>query len=500
VIVGRWCIARRAAWYVGALAASALLLAAPAADAQPARATGASVADSAGRRPLTFAAFRERVLANHPVAVQARQAAAGGRAELTFARGGFDPKLEFARDRKVLGGTEYFDYVDAALKIPTFIGSDLKLAFERTAGTFINPDRRTSDRGLLTLGMTVPLGQRIITDERRTALAQARAARDAGDAERDAMLNKLIFSAAKDYGSWYEATERLRIATEGVALARFRLAAVQERLVTGFSPAVDTLEAALELNRREVTLREASAGYYAARQAAESYLWDERGVPVPLGPDDLPVLDGVAIAAPDTTRLSALRAEAERSHPDVRKAEAKLRSVDAERLLATQAVLPFAELSLNSLAGRDDRGALTDRDAWDTNQKVGFYASTPLLFFKERGKLAMTGAKQEAARAERDFVRRLIGLTLNVAANDLAILADLQALQTRNVTQASLLRDAEQERFLNGESTLLVVNLRERLVLDELVKRASIEAKGVSALAALGVALGDFSRLSEFVR
>lgn len=498
--VGRWCTTRGVARLLLTLTSAGWLLAPRAGVSQSAPTSSASTSEPTTRRPLPFAAFRDRILANHPVAVQARQAAAGGRAELTLARGGFDPKLEFARDRKVLSGTEYFDYIDAALKIPTFIGSDLKLAFERTRGTFISGDRRTPERGLLTLGMTVPLGQRLITDERRTALAQARAARDAGDAERDAMLNKLVFTAAKDYGAWYEATERLRIATEGVALARFRLAAVQERLVTGFSPAVDTLEAALELNRREVTLLEAQAGYYAARQAAESYLWDERGAPVPLGPDDQPVLDGVAIVAPDTVRLASLRAEAERSHPDVRKAEAKLRSVDAERLLAAQAVLPFAELSLNSLAGRDNRGALTDRDAWDTNQKVGFYASTPLLFFKERGKLAMTGAKQEAARAERDFVRRLIGLTLNVAAYELGVLASLQARQTSNVTQASLLRDAEQERFLNGESTLLVVNLRERLVLDELVKRASIEAKGISALAALGVALGDFGRLAELAR
>lgn len=456
--------------------------------------------DTATTTPLPFAAFRDRVLANHPVAVQARQAAAGGQAELTFARGGFDPKLEIARDRKVFGGTEYFDYIDAALKIPTFIGSDLKLAFERTRGTYFSTDRRTPERGLLTLGFTVPLGQRILTDERRTALAQARAARDAGEAERDAMLNKLLFAAAKDYAGWYEAWQRLRIATEGIALARFRLEAVRQRLAAGASPAVDTLEATLEVNRRDVTLREASAGYYAARQAAESYLWDERGAPVPLGPDIAPVLDGVTIAAPDTAQLLALRAEVERSHPDVRKAEAKLRSVDAERLLAVQGVLPFAELSLASLAGRNDRGALTDRDAWDENQKVGFYASTPLLFFKERGKLAMTGAKQEAARAERDFVRRLIGLTLGVAANDLAVLAGLQELQAVNVTQATLLRDAEQERFLNGESTLLVVNLRERLVLDELVKRAAIEAKGISALAALGVALGDFRRLADVAR
>jgi outer membrane protein TolC len=450
--------------------------------------------------PLAFAAFSDRVMANHPIAVQARQVEAAARAELTMARGAFDPKLEFARDRKVFGGTEYFDYVDAALKIPTFIGSDLKLAFERTSGRFFQTDRLTPAQGLLTLGLTVPLGQRLLTDERRTALTQAQALRDAGEAERVAMLNKLVASAAKDYAGWYEAWQRLLIAQEGVELARFRLDAVRQRVAAGDSPPVDSLEASLEVRRREVSLGETQATYFAARQLAESYLWTAQGMPEPIDEREVPVLDGIAFVAPDSLLVAQAQAEVERFHPEVRKAEATLRSVQAERFLAAQGVLPFAEASLSSLSGRDERGALTDRDAWSDNQKVGFYASSPLLFLKERGKLGLTGAKLEAARAERDFTRRLVGLALDVAAYDLVQLASLRGLQERNVEQATQLRDAEQIRFLNGESTLLIVNLRERLVLDELVKRASVEAKGIAAVAALGVALGDVGRVGSLFR
>ena len=480
------------AWAVGAEAVGAQDVLLP-----PARAVPAFV-DST--RALSFAEFSERVLANHPVAVQARQVEAAARAELTMARGAFDPKLEFARDRKVFGGTEYFDYVDAALKIPTWIGSDLKVGFERTGGRFFQTDRLTPARGLLSLGLSVPLGQRLLTDERRTALTQAQALRDAGEAERVAMLNKLVASAAKDYAGWYEFWQRLLIAREGVELARFRLSAVRELVAAGNNSPVDTLEASFEVRRREVTLGEAQANYFAARQTAESYLWTAQGLPQPLDEREVPVLDGIAFEAPDSLRVAAAQAEVERAHPDVRKADAKLRSVQAERFLAAQGVLPFAEASLSSLSNRDDRGALTDRDTWGDNQKVGFFATTPLLFLKERGKLGLTGAKLEAARAERDFTRRLVSLALDVAAYDLTLLASLRLLQERNVEQATLLRDAEQLRFLNGESTLLIVNLRERVVLDELVKRAGVEAKGISALAALGVALGDVGRVDTLFR
>jgi hypothetical protein len=68
--------------------------------------------------------------------------------------------------------------------------------------------------------------------------------------------------------------------------------------------------------------------------------------------------------------------------------------------------------------------------------------------------------------------------------------------QNANVRNARLLRDAEQIRFENGESTLLILNLRERLVLDEAAKLAALEAKVASARGALALATGDRTLLT----
>ena len=67
----------------------------------------------------------------------------------------------------------------------------------------------------------------------------------------------------------------------------------------------------------------------------------------------------------------------------------------------------------------------------------------------------------------------------------------LRLRQVANVRNARLLRNAEQVRYENGEGTLLILNIRERLVLDEAVKLAAIEAKVAAARAALAVATGD---------
>jgi hypothetical protein len=88
-------------------------------------------------------------------------------------------------------------------------------------------------------------------------------------------------------------------------------------------------------------------------------------------------------------------------------------------------------------------------------------------------------------------VRREVEFDARAAIFDLFNLERLRQRQVANVRNARLLRDAEQVRFDNGESTLLILNLRERLVLDEAVKLAAVEAKVAGARAALAVATGD---------
>lgn len=116
---------------------------------------------------------------------------------------------------------------------------------------------------------------------------------------------------------------------------------------------------------------------------------------------------------------------------------------------------------------------------------------------KERGKYASASGKLEQQRYELALVRRDIAISVRTAANDLAALDTLLQLQRQAVQQSRLLRDGEQRKFENGESTLFLVNTRERQVIDEELKRISLEAKYAAARAALAVAIGEPARLPE---
>ena len=474
----------------------ALALALPGAP----RGLGAQGAAPAARpdsaTPYPFEEFAREVRARHPVARQARLSADQAAEEVRVARGAFDPTVSASWDQKRFGGTDYYDYMSAALKIPTPLGADLKVGYERADGRYISPDRRTPERGLLTAGLSIPLGQRLLTDERRNALTVARALRGVAEADRAAAVNKLLLGAAKDYGRWYEASRRLGVAREGVALADFRLRAVRARVQNGDAAAIDTVEALVELQRRQVQEAEAGQSAFATTLAVTAYLWDARGAPADLPVGAAPVATAAAGIDEGPAAVAELVARAERRHPDIRKVDGRVEQAAAQRRFALQQVIPFAEAELSSLAaGRGE--ALDSPLAANEDYKAGLTVRTPLLFLKERGRLNAASLRLEQQEVERARVRREIAYAVRVAVNDLATTGRLLGIQRATVAQARLLRDGEQRKFENGESTLFLVNARERLVLDEQLKLAALEAKALSARAELAVSVGDAGELVD---
>ncbi|MBU6367223.1 MAG: TolC family protein, partial [Gemmatimonadetes bacterium] len=167
----------------------------------------------------------------------------------------------------------------------------------------------------------------------------------------------------------------------------------------------------------------------------------------------------------------------------------------AQRLLTTQQLLPFAEAKVAGVADRGEGVPPLGGERLADNYKGALTVRTPLVFARESGRWGAAGDRLGIQRLERDRLRRDVELDVRGAVFDLAALEQLLVRQRETVRLARLLRDAEQRRFENGESTLLVVNLRERLVLDESVKLAALEAKVVGARGALVVATGNPSLL-----
>ena len=445
------------------------------------------------RHTLEFTQFVKRVLATHPVVRQSNANIAAVRADRRVALGAFDPTLTVAFDRKAFGNTTYYEGSSAKLALPTPLGVDLTMSFERALGVYLNPERRTPSAGLLSAAVRLPIGQRLLTDERRTALAVANATLTAAVAERETTLNKLIAQAAKDYAFWYESELRGVVAREAVALSEFRLAATRQRVGAGEAAPIDTVEARLEVRQRAVVVLEAEQSVQIARAVMATYWWNdstraetfsETLVPAPLLDTDPMQFAGGAQPI-DTTAVSMWQSYV-RMHPDVLRARARLELQLSTARLARQGLLPNAYVEMGALSPADEWWQSVDVGS----SKISAGVSQSLLMLRERGKWAAANARTRMQYADVARVERDVEAAVRIANTDLQTVQRLLELQRLAVADARALQAAEQTRFSAGESTLFLVNSRDRAVLDESLKLTALVAKRLTAAVTLRVALG----------
>jgi outer membrane protein TolC len=100
---------------------------------------------------------------------------------------------------------------------------------------------------------------------------------------------------------------------------------------------------------------------------------------------------------------------------------------------------------------------------------------------KERGKLALTNYKIEQGKLQLQQGKREVVNTIQTSYNELNTLSELIAIQQNLVSYAALLLTAEGTRFESGESSLFLVNQRERNYIEAKAKLVELTAKYAKA-------------------
>jgi len=263
--------------------------------------------------------------AYHPVLQQAELLPDQARMALREARGGFDPTLLAAFERKVFKDTRYYDNTFAELKIPTWVGVNVKAGFEQGIGSFVNPETVTPSDGLVFAGVEVPIGGSLVADARRNAVQQAKILPQLAVADRRKLANKLVLDALKAYLEWQLAYFTRELQQAGLDLARFRFEATKARAASGDLAAIDTVEAELEVQKRQVSLREAELDYRVAVFVLNGFVWTPDGQAGVVGEGILPgPLLRADMRLPSQATLEDLFLLADSLNPELQKQRLKL--------------------------------------------------------------------------------------------------------------------------------------------------------------------------------
>ena len=172
---------------------------------------------------LSLAEYLGYVKSFHPVVKQANLVINEGEAKLLKARGAFDPKLEVDMDRKEFKSTEYYDKLNAAFKIPTWYGVEFRAKYEENSGAFLNPESTVPEDGLYSVGVSVSLAQGLLTNRRMAMLKQARLFNKQVEADRQLMVNDILFEAAQTYFKWLKTYNDRQVYDSFLYNAEFRL-------------------------------------------------------------------------------------------------------------------------------------------------------------------------------------------------------------------------------------------------------------------------------------
>jgi outer membrane protein TolC len=437
-------------------------------------------------RVFSLQDLADLVFANHPVVKQAALLSADAQAQVQQARGGFDPKLGSGFDRKLFGGTDYYNNWGNELKVPIWPGGiDLKASYDRMVGTYVNPEHRTPLDGLAGVGLSVPLGQGLFIDARRSTLRQARIMVTAAEADRVKQINEVWLQAAKDYWNWYYSYQQILLIQEGVNLAETRFRGISRRALLGDQAPIDSVEAQITVQDRQVQATQLQVEIQNARLLLSNHLWNRDGQPVEL--PNYAVPQTPPITPVDSVRFGQLRELAADRHPTLIKLDAKIRQLGVEERYRREMLKPKINVS-GTLLSRGDFYRSEVPGYYDfgrDNYKLGVDFALPLFLRQERGKLQQTRLKVQDATLEQQQSRRTIINQVNGVYNTLKAYEQQLQVQNQTIANQRILLQAELQKFELGESTIFLINARETKLIDLRLKQESMRASYEKALAEL---------------
>lgn len=434
------------------------------------------------QRVYTFDEYYNQVVTSNPLVLEAKYNITAAEAELFGARGLFDPILSGGFNLKTQDAKDKLNDIDVSLEIPfaSMFGPKVKAEMRRAVATSTNPADRTSTPFDASIGVSLPLGQGIFTDEKRNKLFQAEIKPEIGQAKFQEKRNKILVEALSLYWKWAESYQQVRIAENLVTIAQERAQQLRDRATAGDIAAMDSLEANLEVVFRSGKLLEKQQAYEQSSINMQVYVWDNNQKQTPL--------PGIPEPFQSVTKLSeqeiqSARTDAKLLRPEVKMLQLERNIANLDLNLANEFLRPNINANLDLMMyGLGGIGP--------GNLKFGLTMSQPILFRQARSQeeLANIGIK----RIDLQAIQMDATVTADVNYYATAVNRTYEQIQLliTEVSLASQLLNFERERLIAGETSLFLVNQRERFLATSQEKLAKEQSNYFKALIYLRWARG----------
>ncbi len=424
---------------------------------------------------LNFKTYIKSIVQFHPFVQNLNiQTIEKSKAYIQKSRGFFDPKTYYTFHQKYFQNKNYYSIINGEIKIPTWIGADLKTEYNYNSGVYINSSDFLPPNGLWSVGVDFPLLRNLFIDERRWQLRTSKLNLKIAEMELNAQLYDFLVNAVYKYWEWFEVYNKYLIIKNATEVSSQRLLATIQSANLGDLPAIDTVETSIQYNNFLVQTKLSEIDLLNAKNNIQYFLqWDNNKfnylINFSFYPEKMGPLSTQNILI-DKTYLDSII----RQHPDYKKYEYKLKNLSIERKFRIEMLKPDLNISYNALLEPIHPNDLIYNS---NNYKWGVGFSFPLFLRKERSELKLVNLKIKETTNEAELKLSELLIKANNYYNLYKVHAEqLQAINEL-IKRYEKMLDAERTKFFAGESSVFLVNARENYLLEARLKQISFHSK-----------------------
>ena len=422
---------------------------------------------------LTYNEFIGYVKKFHPLVKNANLEINKAQVNLMIARGGFDPKIEVDFTKKQFKNKEYYSILNSSFKIPTWYGIEIKAGFDNSEGIYLNPENTIPNQGLTSLGITVPLGQGLLINQRMADIRKAKIQMQLSQSERKIQAIGILYEASVAYFNWKKTYNEFQLYEEYKTNAEIRMKGIQTLIQQGDKSAIDSIEAGIIVKNRLLSLEDSKLKLIKAKLELSNFLWLENNIPMELTEEIIPEIQ-LEFTIQETLKTNDLMSNdfSINTHPKINALQNKIDILNIERKLKANLLLPKIDIGYSYLS---EPSYIENYQFNDYKIGLDFYF--PLFLRKERGNLKLAKYKIQETKFVLDFEK--VQLQNKLTAQKIEIKSFLKQMELAKslVEDNGIMLKSEERLFLFGESALFLINTRENNLVAAKLSQITLENK-----------------------
>jgi len=422
-------------------------------------------------KEFTYTEFIGYVKKYHPLVKNANLEINKAQANLMIARGGFDPKIEVDFTKKQFKNSEYYSILNSSFKIPTWYGIEIKAGFDNNEGIRLNPENTLPNQGLTSFGISIPIGQGLLINQRMADLKKAKIQLQLSQSERKMEAIAILYDASIAYFNWKKTFSEYQLYEEYTKNAQVRFQGVRSLIKQGDKAAIDSIEAGIIVKNRLLGAENSKLKLTKAKLELSNYLWLENNIPLELSDALFPEIN-LELSIQETLKTSDLMTNpfSLNTHPKINALQNKMEILNVERKLKANMLLPKIDLGYSYLSEPSYFNKYQFQD-----YKIGVNFYFPLFLRKERGNLKLAKFKVQETQFILAFEKLQLQNKINAQKNELkSYLKQIQIAKSLSDDNDKMLK-SEEKLFLFGESSLFLINTRENNLVTAKLSQIALE-------------------------